>query len=214
MDVEYDSLTSVKTHTHGMIQPMRSHKGLLKKVVLLGQTGSGKSTIGNILLGLDPRNGFDVSRGADSCTDETKTIKGAWRTNGYVCEVTDTPGMDDSENRDTEHIENIIEHLKAGQYINTFVLVRNGHNKRISNSFKSMLTIFELMFGSQFWQHVVVDVSHVSYDGEEGIEKEGKEWKKIIKKNFPKSKNAALPTVILDAKDPNNQRFIENAKIL
>ena len=120
--------------------------------------------------------------------------------------------MDDSDNRDTEHIENIIEKLKEGTYVNTFVLVRNGQNKRMSNSFKSMLTIFELMFGREFWSHVVIDVSHIEYGMES--DQDIRDWKRTIKKNFPKAKDAPLHTVILNVKCVSHPSFAAYAQML
>ena len=56
-------------------------------------------------------------------------------------------GLNDSEGRDTEHIVDIIETLKGGGFINTFLIVRNGHETRMSKPYTDMLSIFELMFG-------------------------------------------------------------------
>jgi len=184
------------------------------KVVLLGQTGSGKSTIGNCLLGLKSNTGFETSRDTDSCTDDTMGIMGKWFSNGAPCTVIDTPGMDDSDGRDTEHIENIIEYLKKENFINSFVLVRNGQNKRISKSFKSMLTIFELMFGTEFWSHVVIDVSHVRYEDTDSMKQEIRKWNNTIKKKFRKAKDASLKTVFLDASNSKHASFQENAEKL
>ena len=56
-------------------------------------------------------------------------------------------GLNDSEGRDTEHIANIIETLKAGRFINTFLIVRNGNEQRMTKAYTDMLRIFELGFG-------------------------------------------------------------------
>ena len=102
-----------------------------------------------------------------------------------------------------------METLKKGVYVNTFLLVRNGQNKRMSNSFKSMLTIFELMFGKEFWNHVVIDLSHIEYDDKK-LEKILQDWEKAIKQNFPKAADAALSTVVLNSDDIRDQRFEKN----
>merc|ERR1712013_313879 len=50
---------------------------------------------------------------------------------------------------------------------------------------------------------------------EEGeMVQEVKDWKKTIKRTFIKARHASLPTVILDAKDPSNSRFLQNAEKL
>ena len=124
MDVDSsESQQLPQRQTHMPIGSSPTHDKGMKKLVLLGQTGSGKSTLGNCLLGKSLLSGgFDDSKGTDSCTDKTRGISGRWFTNGASCEVRDTPGLDESSNRDSEHIENIVEHLKEGQFMNTFVL--------------------------------------------------------------------------------------------
>ena len=83
----------------------------VKVVVLLSESGVGKSSIGNCLLDLDPTHGFQESGGADSCTKKAREISGSWITNGSKCAIVDTPGLNDSENEDTEHIRGIVDLL-------------------------------------------------------------------------------------------------------
>ena len=101
--------------------------------------------------------------------------RGFWDGNGSEFELIDTPGalkvaipltmchdlflgLNDSEGRDTEHIANIIETLKAGRFINTFLIVRNGNEQRMTKAYTDMLRIFELGFGVRRIQcdHVMI----------------------------------------------------------
>merc|ERR1719370_2894877 len=81
------------------------------RLVILGQTGTGKSTLSNILLGqaFDCKNcTFPVCDGMDSCTKATKYAAGKWLgTGGREAEFTvvDTPGFGDSDNNDNDMID-------------------------------------------------------------------------------------------------------------
>ena len=122
----------------------------VKRIVLLGSTGAGKSSLGNRLLNLQSPNGFRESEDPESCTKRTEELTGAWLGTGSLCSIVDTPGMNDSQGRDVEYIKQIVDFLKEGKTVDTFLLVRNGNNLRMDKPLKDMLKIFEIVFGESF----------------------------------------------------------------
>ena len=198
-----------------ILEAIRAKEKAVKSVVLLGESGVGKSSIGNRLLGLNSATGFKESSGTDSCTKKTREISGSWVTNGTKYSIIDTPGLNDSDNEDTDHLRSIVEFLRHKEQVHSFLVVRNGHQPRMLHSFKSMLSTFELTFGEDFWHNVVIVVSSLSGYGDEPEEQSRIErWKKRIKEIFPKSANAPLETVVLDARKRDPVWFNENAEKL
>lgn len=186
-------------------------KEKVKILVLLGESGTGKSSIGNCLLDLNSGSGFRVSSEPEACTKKPEEIVGFWITNQTQCVIIDTPGLNDSEDQDTEHIKGIVKFLRYKERVNAFLIVRNSQQTRVNRSFSSMLWAFELTFGSNFWQHVIFVVSYASQrDDPEDLQK----WKKKIHKNFPESESADLPTVFLDTKVKGSAKFESSAESL
>ena len=65
-------------------------------LIILGATGTGKSSLANVLLGESPdceNCTFPVCSGADSCTKETSFAEGRWLSQGSEFTVVDTPGF-------------------------------------------------------------------------------------------------------------------------
>ena len=92
----------------------------IPKILILGKTGTGKSTFCNVIAGKLPDSdkssgGFPVSSETDSCTKKT--------TLGDFCycgdprrpvTIIDTPGFDDpTKNQDAEIISNLVDELKS-----------------------------------------------------------------------------------------------------
>ena len=97
------------------------------RVVIVGATGSGKSSLSNAFLGCDPQSDeclFKVCSSQDSCTKETSYGFGSWLGTGqnftvsspednffvtYSFQVVDTPGFGDSDNDDEVLIEEMMD---------------------------------------------------------------------------------------------------------
>ena len=126
-----------------------------------------KLSLANALLCLEPNEVFKESLRPESYTATTAEQTGAWLGTGSLCMIIDTPGMNDSQGRDLDHVKHILETLKKGRWVNTFLVVRKGDNLRMDGPFKSMLTMFEMVFGESFWRHVVMSISKTRYIEEE-----------------------------------------------
>ena len=105
----------------------------MKVVVLLGESGVGKPSIGNRLLSLYFVEGFAVSRRTDSCKKTTSEISVASITNRAQCAIIFTPGLNGSNIENTDHIRGMVQFLRQRGTVYSFLLVRNEYNIRTNH---------------------------------------------------------------------------------
>ena len=127
------------------------------KVVVLGNTGVGKSSFLNMLAGQE--NAFKVGDGAMSETALTsaKNFRFLGRHDGVELRLIDTQGLSDSggDAKDMQHIKNMVESIKKEEYIDLFIICFDGPSPRFSSYAQSTVTLFRQIF-PDFLQHTVL----------------------------------------------------------
>ena len=146
------------------------------RFVILGPTGSGKSSLGNVLLGRDKEwknpaqeECFTVgafSRGMEGgVTREVSAHNGHWLGVGSEVTVVDTPGFGNSLEEEEASIEQLVDFLKDDlQFVNVFVLTFKESDKRLTRGLQSMMKLLGRMFGRQMWSFGILSATHWGYD--------------------------------------------------
>jgi len=140
------------------------------RFVIIGPTGSGKSSLANAFLGCDPQAPectFNVCNDFDSCTKETSYGIGRWlgMDDGQNCTVVDTPGFADSDNEDEELIEEMMDVLaNTIDHADTLLLLIKGDTTRFNEGLQKMLKRMTVMFGQDWWNYLVIAVSFWPFD--------------------------------------------------
>merc|ERR1712051_799031 len=139
-----------------------------KKILVIGKTGTGKSSLCNVLCGADhDADLFPVSAEAMSCTQGTVFCDAFFnKDKEWPFSLIDTIGFDDPDkDDDAKIIAELVLKLKNGcDFVNLFVIAVNGQSPRLDSSLVGMIKVFEGMFGQDFWKQVVVLFTRMPMD--------------------------------------------------
>ena len=145
------------------------------RMVILGRTGAGKSSLANVLLGRDRSyekddydNGcFLVKDVWTPTTKATCALQGHWLGNSTKPKVTiiDTPGFGDVPEEDEKTIKGLVGWLKNEiRFVDVFMIAIPKSENRLTNSMREMLELFQQMFGDEFWINTILVATMWSYD--------------------------------------------------
>ena len=132
-------------------------------LVIMGTTGTGKSTLANSLLGLPidadstTANRFTMSAGARGCTMRCSAKEGyLLGDRSKAIRIIDTPGHGDGHNDNFSLREEIIKGMKAEKEVHAFIWAKNSEAPRMDSNDKEFMEIFSEIFGPGFSKNMVV----------------------------------------------------------
>ena len=187
----------------------------ITNILLFGETGNGKSSLGNILLG---NNVFKVSADVKAETKVTFGREGVGNSKDLF--VIDTPGLQDTEGADRAHMIQLIQYVKEHKDLNAIVVVFNYQQVRFPYNIQTMLKLFCNIFPMKdVGKHIALVFTNAFtrrgfLTNEQKVEKTSKilpEFKRVIKEASGTELPNNIPTAFVDM-DPQ-EGIDENGKI-
>ena len=176
--------------------------GNLVSFVVFGQTGSGKSSFLNTLAG---KTIVAESNQTQSKTDKTEGFYGEFECQQFF--GIDTPGLQDSEGRDTANLAQMTQYIKSQPTVQAFVIVLNFLNNRIDKTIINLFQLFNQMYPEKKWYHHIAIVWTCYCKGmpenikeTRDIKRKGclDEIKKKVVPNITEQELSAIPQIFID----------------
>lgn len=157
-------------------------KYLDNSFILLGRTGYGKSTTCKALTG---NTNIVISSSHNSCTSQVSYYPGTFKhiLGNKFFTMIDTPGLDDSDGRDTEIYQNLRNMLQTRDLkVKGLFILFSLQSDRFGESEKNIIEkIINLVPIKDLWKYITIIVTHSYYNKPEKLEKKKNEFKEDLK---------------------------------
>jgi predicted GTPase len=162
--------------------------------VLLGESGSGKSSFGNYVAG---ENVFEISDDPISCTKDI--IRAKSKLDPKIG-IVDTPGISDCSGSNKAHYEKMLKAIKEMGPVHLILIILNFTSPRLTVSLQNMIKFLCNVFPN-FAQHVGIVFTHYDHDFQMKINKS---------KTDPRDnrKNIIINIMKLISKTTNEDEFL------
>ena len=160
-----------------------NQNGEKKTILLIGETGSGKSSFGNLILG---REEFNVSDEEESCTERT-SIK---MSSIYPSiEVIDTPGLLDTHGNDETNTEQMIAYIRdlnenRKKNLHLILIILNFYCKRLNIEIQNMVKFLCNIFPINLSHHIGIVFTRYVHNDEMRRKRANNNPKQIAQEKF------------------------------